>query len=1034
MTSKALQSTIEESVSRLRGIIESGDMSLRLSPDGNSEMQPLTQEINRLLEYLDRRIDSRTTDLETAIKALVEEVERHQKTIRLQEALFQIGEEASRCVAPSQFFKSIHSIIETLIPFTTFYIALYDPLTDLLAFPYFAGNVEPQPPPRKLANGVTEYVLQKREAVLLSRDEIAGLVRSGVVGTGFGKYPEFYLGAPLSVGDRILGVICLQSFTCDIVYNQKDLELLSFVGCQVATAIARRDLEHSWRHYEFIINSAQEYMTLVDKDYRYVAVNDAYCQAKNLSRNDIVGHTAQEIWGEDAFHEELRSHFDRCFQGETVNYVGRFSLGNGEQFYAVTYYPFRNRDGEVTHVAMVSRDVTAQTLAQEALRRSKEELEARVVERTEELEHMIFRLRNEAHERKQAEEALKLKEERFRNMIENAHDLTAILDPLAKFKYSSPSSQDILGYEPSELLGKSVFAFIHPDDRDRVRSFIRQNANKQGTAPRIELRWVLKNGGFKYLESVANNLTNNPSIQGIVVNARDVTDRKLAEDTLREANENLKALDAMKTDFLSTVSHELRTPLTSILGFGKIIRKKILEADPIVLYRNSEKSTRLREQILDNLGIIISESERLTALVNDVLDITKMEAGKLEWRQETIRIPDLISQAVAAISPLVENRNLTVCQDLGPDLPDVTGDRDRLLQVLINLLSNAVKFTEKGQIWCSARHVETEIEISVSDTGIGIDNENQEHIFEKFKQVGDTLTGKPTGTGLGLPICKRIVEHHGGKIWVESHLGSGSRFTFTIPSRHRDPSAMELVSLDALVERLVNAPAMVCAISKDWKHPSVLVVDDDYGIRRLLRQELENAGFDVRLASDGAEALSAARNDPPELIVMDVLMPVLNGYDAAILLKRDEQTRGIPILMLSCSDARQPTPQLTVESMLPKPLETETLIREMRRLLSAFNPVTHVLLITSDDQVSQTLGNRLAGVISLSTWDPSQASRLEEEPAAVDIVVIDQEFPRWESLLADMEFVRLASSAKKLLLVKESGGNGILHRASRQEN
>jgi len=254
-----------------------------------------------------------------------------------------------------------------------------------------------------------------------------------------------------------------------------------------------------------------------------------------------------------------------------------------------------------------------------------------------------------------------------------------------------------------------------------------------------------------------------------------------------------REVDRMKTDFLATVSHELRTPLTSILGFGSIIKEKLEEVIFPEVKATNHKTNKSIRTVGGNINIIVSEAERLTALINDVLDIAKMEAGRVDWNIQPTNPELILNRAIAATSSLFEQRQLQLIKDIPPQLPEVEVDCDRLIQVLINLLSNAVKFTEEGSVTCrvvvqpslsveaSELTSNQQLLISITDTGIGIAPEDQEGVFEKFKQVGNILTDKPTGTGLGLPICQQIVEYHGGKIWVESELGQGSTFSFTIP-------------------------------------------------------------------------------------------------------------------------------------------------------------------------------------------------------------------------------------------------------------
>jgi signal transduction histidine kinase len=240
-----------------------------------------------------------------------------------------------------------------------------------------------------------------------------------------------------------------------------------------------------------------------------------------------------------------------------------------------------------------------------------------------------------------------------------------------------------------------------------------------------------------------------------------------ATNELREANRRLQELDRMKDDFISTVTHELRTPLTSIRAFSEILKD------------SPELDLQQRERFL---GIIIKESERLTRLINQVLDLAKLESSNAQWHDTEIDMKEIIADSIVATSRLFEDRHIRVATALQP-VPAVFADRDRLMQVMLNLLSNAAKFCDKdeGEVEIRLGHDARAIRVDVQDNGPGIDVENQKIIFEKFRQVGDTLTGKPQGTGLGLPISRQIISHFGGEFWVESRPGEGATFSFTLP-------------------------------------------------------------------------------------------------------------------------------------------------------------------------------------------------------------------------------------------------------------
>ena len=253
--------------------------------------------------------------------------------------------------------------------------------------------------------------------------------------------------------------------------------------------------------------------------------------------------------------------------------------------------------------------------------------------------------------------------------------------------------------------------------------------------------------------------------------------------SLHQALVQAEAADRAKGDFLSTVSHELRTPLTSILGFAKMVRKRLAERIAPALARDPDPRTAAAaEQAGENLDIILAEAAHLTALIDDVLDLTRLEDGALDWAADEVDVPGLVEEAVAGFLPAMQAKGLECRIRLAPDLPRIPGDRGRLLQVLHNLLSNAAKFTPDGSVEVRAAREQDGVRLTVADTGPGIPGAERERIFDTFHQSGGHLTDKPKGTGLGLAVSRLIVHHHGGRIWVDSRPGRGSAFSVFLPA------------------------------------------------------------------------------------------------------------------------------------------------------------------------------------------------------------------------------------------------------------
>ena len=464
---------------------------------------------------------------------------------------------------------------------------------------------------------------------------------------------------------------------------------------------------------------------------------------------------------------------------------------------------------------------------------------------------------------------------------------------------------------------------------------------------------------------------------GTVILIRDVTTEK--------------EVDRMKTDFISTVSHELRTPLTSVLGFAKLIQKKLDESIFPLIQTDDKKVNRNIRQVTENIEIIVSEGMRLTKLINEVLDVAKIEAGKMQWNMNTLMITEVIDRAFSATSALFEQKGLTPIRETESDLPNIYGNKDRLIQVVINLISNAVKFTEQGHVTCRVKQTDKSIVVSVIDQGVGISEPDQPKVFERFKQVGDTLTDKPQGTGLGLPISKEIVEHHGGRIWVESELGKGSTFSFSLPIAIVIENKVQIpaINFDTLLDQLKKRVMFDSQLSGQSGSPkNILVIDDDASIRSLLRQVLEAKGYVVREAKNGQEAIAKVRESRPDLITLDVIMQGINGYEVASILKSDPATLDIPIIIVSVLDDQDKGLHLGIDSYVSKPVDMVILIREVELLLSSKTKSSKKILVVDDNFVSidllmEMLQNQGFLPSTISPQDDLRANAIALQPNVI---------------------------------------------------
>jgi len=539
-------------------------------------------------------------------------------------------------------------------------------------------------------------------------------------------------------------------------------------------------------------------------------------------------------------------------------------------------------------------------------------------------------------ERKRAEKQLRESEGRYRNLFENTHDMIQSVDPDGNFLFANRAWLETMGYTEAELAGLNLFQIISPDSLPHCQEMFARVMEGESVND-TQVTFVAKDGRLVIMEGNATGRYIDGKMvatQGIF---RDITERKQAEEALRQkmeelrvAYEKLKELDQLKDTFLSTVSHELRTPLTSIKSFSEIL----------LTYEED------RETQKEFLNIIKEESDRLTRLINDFLDLSKIEAGRMQWETAELSVAEVIKTAINATQALAAQANLEVKVKISPKLPPVMYDKDRLVQVVTNLLSNAIKFTPQGgRIEVKAQMRESDkpekksdvVVVSVTDSGIGIDPKDHKDVFEKFKQVGDTLTDKPKGTGLGLPICKEIIEHFGGKLWVESQLGKGSTFLFTLP-------LTQAAGVEAPEAEEAEEPVQPAAITGG---KTILVVDDEANIRRFLSHELKKRGYAVLQASGGSEAIELARKHHPDLITLDVLMSGMSGFDATAVLKSDPYTKDIPILIVSVIEDKKRAYQMGVNEYLTKPFKIEALMEKISQLL---RDAQKKILVVDDDK------------------------------------------------------------------------------------
>ncbi len=500
---------------------------------------------------------------------------------------------------------------------------------------------------------------------------------------------------------------------------------------------------------------------------------------------------------------------------------------------------------------------------------------------------------------------------------------------------------------------------------------------------------------------------------------------------LSEAYVKLREVDQLKTDFLSMVSHELRTPLTSVLGFAEITQADLRTSIFPNLQSQDTKVQRVVRNVEKNIEIIFHEGERLTTLINDVLDIAKMEAGKVDWKSDPLDIEDVVRRALASTSSLFRKKRLQQIVTIEPDLPRIVGDSDRLIQVMVNLISNAVKFTDQGSVTCIASRDRNGVRIGVRDTGTGIKDEDRPKVFEKFKQVGDTLTNKPSGTGLGLPICKQIVEHHQGTIGVESALGEGSEFWFWLPSEsvirkteHQAVAAFVAANGDTFFQLLAKrfglgngTPSM-----PGEPRPGVLLTYGQECVRHYLSQRCEAMGMAPHEAGTMADALSVTKRLPLAGVVFDLDSAEWHGLEMAKALRKQRRTQDVALMGLCLGGESDQGFALALDRLFIKPVKREALLWEFRFLASTLPDTPKInsrkVLVADDDK---GLVDSMAALLKgngfevLRSMDPKESMTMAEEEAPA-IIASGARFAGRHDFMRTLRFEKGLARARAVLL------------------
>ncbi len=801
-----------------------------------------------------------------------------------QNLYYSIANLAVKNISLEQLFQDIHALLKNVIDVNNFLIALYDSRLDYIYFPYYLdenfGTVV-QTIKRKISKGITEYNIFHGSPLFLYEEDIVKLIEERkVIITG--KVPKIWMGVPLKLEDKIIGLIGIKSYNHRNKYNLKHLEMLDFISGQIAIAVERKRNEEKLNfqnaRIKAIFESSSHLMWSVDRKLALTSYNHNYADSIMLLHGSppeleaVPESSLQKILSSGEYVNMVLSKYQQAFEGkpqiiETSNIIPP----DKKIWWEIYLNPIYQTDGSIEEVSGIAHDITKKKLAEIGLHAS---------------------------------------EEKFRAIFESFQDIYYRTTMTGEIIMISPSIIETTGFTPEEVIGKKIKEFyLNPRSNKLFERELLRNGTVKNYETAIKTKWGTAIETISNVRIITNKDNLPIEIEGV---ARDISSLKLTNEELKKAKEVAEKSLKAKQLFLANMSHEIRTPMNGVIGMIDLL-----------------SSTKLDDEQKDYVNTVKRSSETLLNILNDILDLSKLEAGKMQLRPSPISLEATIEKLLALFQNLANTKNIKLEYAIADEVPMyINADETRLLQILSNLTSNAIKFTDRGTISIIVKKAGTKrIKFVVQDTGIGISKENVRILFDAFSQVDDTTSKTYQGTGLGLAISKELCRMMGGTIGVKSTYGEGSIFWFTIQENAVDK--FELV-------KSLQDEDQDYSSRFDKLAPRILLVDDNQINQKVASEILKKIGCEVELASNGMEAILKVIESSYDIIFMDIQMPEMDGVTATKKIRELRIKDLAPIIAMTAYSMEEDKARFInagMDDYLPKPIRMESIVKIIRKWL-----------------------------------------------------------------------------------------------------